>query len=525
MRKFLVATAAITLMMTMPMLTSCTSDNNDNPVTPPEQEPTTEYTIMYYGHGGGNLDNDLRLMISDFYKANYDAFKKVNVVAQYKFSTTNNLNKRDVFTKEVNQRIGSKTIRWSIDPTKTFDDQALDPGNLYGEDNADITCPDSLTNFIKWAAKAYPAKKYMLIINDHGGGYMPHDELPETTTSAPTRGLIYDDGNIVNNEKNHFTAKTFKRAITNAGIRFETIYMMACLMNNLEYQFELKDLCDYVIASTFLMPGVGGVLNLLPEQLSQPKVDIEQVLSAYCKADVESWDEIIQIDENKAIYTDLTVTRTANIEPLGEMMRQFTDRLCNTYANGTEHQKDIIDSCTAHSVKIQLNRPYYDVAKYMSSIIKALPEVYGEDFFNQMKETFNSCLVAQNYSKYLTAHDYMVDYSVLLGANGSYSVIEWGPDLQTGGTKPMFDYEYGADGSITLYSLKRSEDGTYYDMGEPIESDFPWGSTLTDTYEQLEFDRIVGWSRWLRLNRQYPNIFCPSGLNYQLPMPETETQN
>ena len=38
--------------------TACT-DRNDNPVTPdtPQQpEELADYTIIYYGHGGGNLD-------------------------------------------------------------------------------------------------------------------------------------------------------------------------------------------------------------------------------------------------------------------------------------------------------------------------------------------------------------------------------------------------------------------------------------------------------------------------------------
>jgi hypothetical protein len=49
-----------------------------------------------------------------------------------------------------------------------------------------------------------------------------------------------------------------------------------------------------------------------------------------------------------------------------------------------------------------------------------------------------------------------------------------------------------------------------------------WGSTLADTYEQLAFDRAVGWSRWLRLNQQWPNLFCPNDLYFELPMPEEE---
>ena len=33
-----------------------------------------------------------------------------------------------------------------------------------------------------------------------------------------------------------------------------------------------------------------------------------------------------------------------------------------------------------------------------------------------------------------------------------------------------------------------------------------WGSTLDATYGQLRFDNLTGWSRWLKLNQQEPNL-------------------
>ena len=215
-------------------------------------------------------------------------------------------------------------------------------------------------------------------------------------------------------------------------------------MNNLEYQFELQDLCDYVIASTYSMPAWGGALYDLPEILSQPNVDIERALDAYCKADVASWDIIYSIEggypENYPFYTDLTVTRTANIAHLGEVLREFTDRLCDTYQNGTEAQQQAIDNCTASAIKVQLNRPNYDAVKYVRSLITALPEVYGDDFYDRMRDAFNNCIAAQYFGKYLTTHDYMVDYSVMLGTAGAYYIALWTTDKETGVQKPSSGY-------------------------------------------------------------------------------------
>ena len=61
-------------------------------------------------------------------------------------------------------------------------------------------------------------------------------------------------------------------------------------------------------------------------------------------------------------------------------------------------------------------------------------------------------------------------------------------------------YLYDADGKV--YQLLDDEDfGARKELG-------PWGSTLDATYGQLRFDQITGWSRWLKLNQQEPNLEC-----------------
>ena len=521
MKKLSMTLATVCCCITL--LTSCAVDNADNPANPTySDEPA--YTILYYGHGGGNREYYYLNKIADFYKATPEALKRVNVVMQYKFSTTKHLRNQGVFggdsSEDYYKIYGSKTIRWALDPDKTFYDQIFDTDNIYGDDNADITSPDSLTNFINWAVKTYPAKKYMLIVHDHGNGYLPNGELPEDgPAAAARRSMLGDDGNT----GHHFTAKSFRRALSNANVRFETIFMDACLMNNLEYQFELHDLCDYVIAPTYSKPSIDGAYRMIPQVLGQPMVDVEKALDEYCKACVNSWDVAMgyETDDSTPNYTDMTVTRTANIPQLGKMLREFTDRLCDTYANGTDAQRAAIDNCTASATKVELQQANYDAVKYVRSIITALPEVYGDNFFNQMKDAFNNCILTQYFSHYLTVHEYMVDYSMLLGAEGAYASILWEYNQDTGSSVPSFAYIYSDNGDKQLFKLTPTEDPKYYNA-EPDGDVTNWGSTLADTYEQLAFDRIVGWSRWLRLNKQWPNMFCPSGLNFELPMPAEE---
>ena len=76
------------------LMASCTvSDNpSDTPITPPEKEQA-EYTLLFYGMGGGSnsggsvLDGDIVAgNINDMIQAYGDFADKGNVVISYKFS-------------------------------------------------------------------------------------------------------------------------------------------------------------------------------------------------------------------------------------------------------------------------------------------------------------------------------------------------------------------------------------------------------------------------------------------------------
>ena len=58
MRKIMQWMLAATLVCGASVFTSCSSDSDDNPVINPDepQQQLADYTIIYYGHGGGNLD-------------------------------------------------------------------------------------------------------------------------------------------------------------------------------------------------------------------------------------------------------------------------------------------------------------------------------------------------------------------------------------------------------------------------------------------------------------------------------------
>ena len=80
-----------------------------------------------------------------------------------------------------------------------------------------MTDPATLTRFIQWGAKNYPANRYMLILWDHGGGSVSgygYDENNKRSGSMPLEGI--------------------DRALKAGGIQFDIVGFDACLMATVE---------------------------------------------------------------------------------------------------------------------------------------------------------------------------------------------------------------------------------------------------------------------------------------------------
>ena len=548
MKKSMMTLAAVfsCAMFVMVSMTSCINDISDNPVINPEpigpDDDLAEATIMWYGHGGGNVDAAIFDDFRQFYKAKPESFKRVNVVAQYKASLHPTIYgdyteeeiaevaaeiEEEMTEEELENLSGAyyyylfhpkagETYRFSVDPQKTLRQQMLET-EPYGESNCDFTCPDSLTNFINWAAKNYPAKKYILMMADHGGGYTPNADLAD---AAATRGLVFDDGH----ENNCFSAKSFARGVRNANVRPEGIVLYLCLMNNMEFLYDIKDVTDYVACSTYVMWGGGGTFYTIVDDMAKGK-GTKSTLSHFIDSNVDHWDQIFNNPENPMpgapLYYDLTMTETSRLNDLAPLLKEFTDRLVNTYQNGTAEQRSIIDFCTANAVKVQNNYPFYDFAKYMEILFLYLPDVFDEELLNRLADAFNACIVNQRYSNYLTSHNYQVDYSVMLAVKGCY--VKYIYDESSGTPEMNGARVYYPDGKLETYKYVvnsgDSSDGSL--AGYELYSSGTWPSTFAETYQQTTFDRLVGWSRWLLINESAPPAWSLSSFNYQLPSDDT----
>lgn len=114
---------------------------------------------------------------------------------------------------------------------------------------ADLGAPDmgdwrQAAKFVRWAREAYPAKRFMLIIWDHGWGWIdpvkPGDNLIDGT-SVKSISHDFETGNYIKTTE-------MGKILREAG-KVDLYASMACFMQMGEVAYELKGLADVIVGS------------------------------------------------------------------------------------------------------------------------------------------------------------------------------------------------------------------------------------------------------------------------------------
>ena len=109
--------------------------------------------------------------------------------------------------------------------------------------------PETLTDFVRWSAENYPAKKYALVLWDHGGG--------------SKTGIFIDelfDGDIM-------YLNDLGNALRKSGVHLEAVLFDACLMAGIETASAIADSANWMIASEEVVAGKGSAVDDWLQQL------------------------------------------------------------------------------------------------------------------------------------------------------------------------------------------------------------------------------------------------------------------
>ncbi|MDI9635144.1 clostripain-related cysteine peptidase [Kamptonema cortianum] len=114
----------------------------------------------------------------------------------------------------------------------------------------DMGSPQTLNDFITWAKTNYPAKRYALVLWNHGNGWRRSVREQE-----PTRAFSYDDqsGNSI---------QTWQMGQALTGHHFDIIAWDSSLMQMIEVAYEGRNFADYFVGSEESPPGDGYPYHL-----------------------------------------------------------------------------------------------------------------------------------------------------------------------------------------------------------------------------------------------------------------------
>jgi hypothetical protein len=184
----------------------------------------SEWTYMVYMDGNNNIEQDA---VSDFLEMERGGGStgKVNVVVQ--------MSRGGFYEGEGGW---SGTRRFLVG---SGDGQNMTSPVLEDIGKTDMASPDSLYNFVSWAVGKYPAKKYALVIWNHGGGWT---------------GMLEDD---VHNTS--MTLGKMRQAFTKInqklGRKIDLVVFDMCLMGQYDVMLDTNPYADYMVASEESVPG------------------------------------------------------------------------------------------------------------------------------------------------------------------------------------------------------------------------------------------------------------------------------
>jgi hypothetical protein len=255
-------------------------------------DPTidTEYTVMLYGVGdSGNyptpteeapdLDEELKRDFAALLAEGTN--ENVKFTAQVNYSKARQVLPEFKGTQRLHLVPGAKewTYEWSA-----------------GGELKKLYLAESLRDFISWSKQTYPAKNYILVLSDHGGGWKPTEDYPKAASLSslsllsssvgdPVYGILFDPN--FNNES--LSSFDLAKGIKESGTKFEMVFFAACYMNMLENLGEIAESVHYTYGANHITTST--IFNMV-EFVKQLKRggDIVQRMDEFAGFSMDEWD-------------------------------------------------------------------------------------------------------------------------------------------------------------------------------------------------------------------------------------------
>lgn len=164
----------------------------------------------------------------------------------------------------------------------------------------------------------YPASGYGLILSFHGAGWLPENELLNSSKvnreKYPTRGIMQSNEAYVD-------VKTIAKALDNAPY-MDFIIFDACLMGSAEVAYELRDKSSYMVASPTEVHAGGFPYNLLVKRIFMPGIlDYKAICDDYVDSYLNK-----NIDDERSKTATMSAINIKAIDDFRTFVQTITDK-------------------------------------------------------------------------------------------------------------------------------------------------------------------------------------------------------
>lgn len=249
-------------------------------------------------------------------------------------------------------------------------------------EDGNSTSPDFLCEVLTWVKDSFPSDEYGLVMWSHADGWLPSTNKNYASSSAAAAKMRpysfgIDDGSRMGTDTGtQMDVDDMATAIAESGMHPKYIFFDACLMQNLEVVYDLKDVTDYVVASPIATPAAGA--NYTHQLQSGLFAEDPSDIAATYASDVSD-------SGQAADYSDfgivISAVRTDKVQAVADALSQALPY--STLVGKQSPDMTGVLKYQAYSYYFYYRPHNYDAAE---SIRQILPEEYQADVLAALDE-------------------------------------------------------------------------------------------------------------------------------------------
>ncbi|HDM25273.1 MAG TPA: hypothetical protein ENG24_01590 [Thermoplasmatales archaeon] len=244
--------------------------------------------------------------------------------------------------------------------TKDMDAWSIRSEIIQNLSEKDMGNPDTLVDFVEWTIKHYPARRYCLVLWDHGNGWQG--------------GICYDE-----TSKSHLSMLDLKQAMNEIkkfnDKNIDLILFDACLMGMLEVYYQIRETTDVIVGSEDVIWGEGCPYHMILHDLKNKPESNASTLGKIIIENYADYYSSFSIAMG-AFYNNLLADNIVNkLDSLAQLLIENTKEYKKEIKKAIEETKtfDVGDYKTNY-------RDLYDFAQEIKNLVpdKDVKEAAGE---------------------------------------------------------------------------------------------------------------------------------------------------